>query len=146
MSGALRGVIIDAPIEVLASKFPDAVLDYAVAIPFAIDPDVDFISSVTVQAKPSGAGEIVINSLSVSDDILIITVAGGQAGRLYTYKFAVAMQNGRGFTFVAVQKVTPVSPSDQAQPVPSRAFGPLTTWTYGPSLDFSQPRNSMYIF
>jgi hypothetical protein len=140
--GSLRGVLIDAPIIVLPAKFPDAMLDYTIEIPAAIDPTVDFIASVALAVKPSGAGEMQISSLTVADDSLTYTASGGQPGRYHTLKFIVTMTDGRVFPFIGLQVITPVSPWDQAPRPPSWGFGAVLTWVFAPSLVFTQPRNT----
>ena len=143
--GSLRGVVIDAPLLILPSKYPDAGLDYAIDITLAIDPAVDFVSSISVQVAPSGLGEMRISGLSLVGDVVTVIATGGQPGRHYRLKYIVAMTDGRVFAFVALQPVTPVLPWDQAQPIPSRGFGTAIVWTWTPTLNFSISRNSMLL-
>lgn len=140
--GSLRGVLMDAPTISIAPKFPDAVLDFTLDIPFAIDPTEDFIASVTLEMRPSGTGEMTISNLTVANDSLTYTASGGQPGRAQRLKFIVTMTDGRIFPFIGEQKITPVDPTDQAQPIAGDVFGPPLTWVFAPGLNFTQPRNA----
>jgi hypothetical protein len=142
-SGATRGVGIDAEILLLAPKFPDGSLDYTIAIDCVIDPRVDLIASLTLACAPSGTGEMQISDLIVRGDTLAFTATGGQPGRRHTLKYVVTMTDGRVFPFVRRQNVTPVLPTDQAQAIPSQDFGAALTWTFRPSLNFTEPRNAI---
>lgn len=124
------------------SKLPDAILDYTLDIGAAIDPAVDFIVSATAAVAPSGAGEMQPSNLRVAGACLTLTMTGGQPGRTYTVKFIVPMTDNRIFEFLVRQYVPPLLPEDLPQAIPDPGFGPPATWSFGPSLDFSQPRNS----
>lgn len=139
-----RGVIDDATTLAIPAKFPDAMLDFTFDITDAIDTTVDFLASASLVCAPSGAGEMQISNLTVAGDGLTYTAAGGQPGRWYTLKLAVTMTDGRLFTFVGLQPVTPVLPTDQPIPVPpSAGFGTPITWAFAPSLNFSMVRNGV---
>ena len=141
----MRGVITDAPIVPIPAKFPDAVLDFAVDIPDAIDPAIDFPASASLRCAPSGAGEMQISGLTVINNQLTYTASGGQPGRRYRLKFVVPMTDRRTFTWVGEQPITPVLSTDQAQPIPSPDFGTAIYWTFVPCMmDFTNIQNSGY--
>ena len=140
-----RGITVDVPVVMLPARYPDAALDYAVDISNAIDPLTDFPVSASVWVAPSGAGEMTIARFTVSGGELVIVPAGGQPGRTYTLKFEVTMIDGRVFPFIAGQRVTALLAADVPQTAPSPEFGSAVSWTFSPSLDFSNPLNTAWL-
>lgn len=144
-SPPLYGIPFEAPIVPLESRFVGSSLDWTLTIPCAIDPAVDFIQSASLTVAPSGTGELVIANLTISGDEMTWTASGGQPGRLYTFKALVTMTNDRVFEFGMAQLTTRLLVTDAAQPIPSAGFGAPIVWTYLPSMDFTNLRNSAYL-
>lgn len=125
-----------APIIPIEAKFVDAVLDFTIDLSCAIDPTVDFPASASLACAPSGAGEMAISALSVVDDAVTYTAAGGQPGRLYRLKLIVSMTDGRVFVFEGEQPVLGYLPSDRPQTNFTIGFGDAITWTAPPRGNF----------
>ena len=78
------------------AKDPADVLDYAFDISAAlIGSPGDTITSVTAQAKPSGVGDLVVNSIATDGALAVFWLAGGQSGVVYTLQINVTTASGR---------------------------------------------------
>lgn len=83
----------------VAGEFAD--FSYDATADITIDGMVDPIVSMTICAKPSGAGEVSLSRLTLTDNIedvaSIVTVwlAPGVAGRVYLYQLVLTTTAGR---------------------------------------------------
>jgi hypothetical protein len=127
------------------AKFSEVFLDYTLDIAPSIDISADFLNSVSVQIAPSGAGEMTANNLVPLTDKITITLSGGVPSRVYTIRYVVSMSDNRTYTFIAYIMIPVELPGFMVAPPPDPGFGDPLTWSYTPSLNFTEPRNSMYL-
>lgn len=127
------------------AKLPGAVLDYSLDIGAAIDPETDFIASVSLAVAPSGSGEMQPSNLTVSGLVITATMSGGQPTRVYSVRIIVTMTDGQAFEFLVEQGVRALLSTDVPQIAPVPGFGAPIVWTYLPSMDFTNLRNSAYL-
>lgn len=91
---------------------------------------------------PSGVGEMTINAMMVSGDLIEFSLTGGQAGRSYLVDIDITPLGAAPIEYVCWIYIdrtlagwpigNPISPS----------FGPPTVWTYAPSMDYSKAQNA----
>ncbi len=78
------------------AKDPGDVLDYILDIgPAIVGNDGDAIATLNVGLAPSAAGDLTLQSSTVDGSRIILWLAGGQAGTVYTVTFAITTVNGR---------------------------------------------------
>ena len=78
------------------AKDPGDILDYILDIgPAIVGNDGDGIATVIVTVLPANPGDLVLQSTTADGSHVILWLAGGQAGTLYTITFALTTTNGR---------------------------------------------------
>lgn len=107
-------------------------LSYTLDISANIVLGTDILSTVSAQIAPSGTGEMTATALTVVDDLLTLTVTGGQPTRIHTIRFTAVTTGGRTYQFIVKQMVAATLPTDQAPAAPSEGFGTAVTWTNTP--------------
>lgn len=129
------GTMPAGPQKWLAVKEPDSYLDYtenaqaALTNPYtgAVDPLV----SLTLEAMPSGAGELALSRLSVDPTGFLVTwwAADGVPGRNYILNLEGTTAAGRVFQWVFGQVCDPLFANYPIPPPPSAGFGTPLTWS-----------------
>lgn len=78
------------------TKDPGDILDYILDIgPAIIGNDGDSIATLDVSSSPSNPGDLTIQSSTTDGSRVILWLAEGQAGTVYTLTFAITTVNGR---------------------------------------------------
>ncbi len=78
------------------TKDPGDILDYILEIgPAIVGNDGDRIANLDVSSMPSNPGDLVIQSSTTDGSRIILWLAEGQAGTVYTLTFAITTVNGR---------------------------------------------------
>jgi hypothetical protein len=92
-----RGSIAIAPPPLnWPAKDPGDILDYILDIgPAIIGNDGDGIATLDVSFSPSNPGDIVVQSKTTDGSRVILWLAGGQSGTLYTITINISTINGR---------------------------------------------------
>ena len=122
------------------TKDPGSTRTYALDVSYDIINTI--ISSVSAAVTPSGVGEMTINGLMVSGDIIELSLTGGVAGRSYMIKVDITPFGALPVEYVCwiyidrTLALWPVKDPDLAY------FGAPVTWAYAPSLDFSKKQNT----
>lgn len=120
-------------------------LTYALDISAEINTETDVIQTVTAQIAPSGTGEEQGANPNVTNDIITLTMSGGQPTRIYTILFTVTMVDANVYQFQVYQVIPPGLPGYPVPPPPSPGFGAAATWVAPPGFDFRNANNSGYI-
>jgi len=89
-----------------------------------VDPVVGF----TVAAAPSGAGEVVVSSLSLTGNVVAGWLTGGVPGRTYLYQIVITTAAGRKLPVLIGQVCTNVLAGNPVPVAPSPGFGTPVTW------------------
>jgi hypothetical protein len=126
------------------AKQQGATLDYSLDISSAVNPDIDFVLSVSAAIAPSGAGEMALSDIIVFENVITLTCSGGVQSRVYTIMLTVTMTDGRIFDFLVYQAVPPGLRGYAVPVAPSPGFSDPQVWNYAPMLDFTNPLNSAY--
>ncbi len=90
----------------------------------------DLLASVAVSASPSGAGELQITDVTVTDSTIRVKFSGGVAGRVYRVRVDCVTEIGREVSWVPV---LPFSIEGAILPLPIAPvadFGAPFVWTY----------------
>jgi hypothetical protein len=92
-----RGASVSVPAPLnWASKDPRDVLDYQVDIgPALVGDDGDSIERIDVSVTPSAAGDLVVLSSAADGTRVVVWLAGGRSGIVYTVTIEVSTMNGR---------------------------------------------------
>lgn len=92
-----RGATAVAPSPLTwPTKDPGDVLDYVLDIaPAIIGNDGDSISNVTVGISPANPGDLTLQSTTVDGSHIVLWLAAGQAGTVYTITVALTTVTGR---------------------------------------------------
>jgi hypothetical protein len=92
-----RGSVATAPPPLnWPTKDPADVLDYILDIgPAIVGNDGDGIATAIVSISPSSPGDLELQSTTADGSRVILWLAGGQAGTVYTVTFVVTTINGR---------------------------------------------------
>jgi hypothetical protein len=92
-----RGAIAAAPAPLnWPAKDPGDILDYILDIgPAIIGNDGDGIAAVNVNFAPANPGDLELQSTTADGSHIILWLAGGQAGTVYTITFMINTINGR---------------------------------------------------
>jgi hypothetical protein len=78
------------------TKDPGDILDYILDIgPAIVGNDGDGIAALTVTVSPSNPGDLLVQSSTADGSRVIIWLAEGQAGTIYTITFGINTANGR---------------------------------------------------
>ncbi|HEY0183257.1 MAG TPA: hypothetical protein VGC09_10665 [Rhodopila sp.] len=78
------------------TKDPGDVLDYILDIgPAIVGNDGDGIATLSVTVSPSSPGDVVIQSTTADGCRVVLWLAEGQAGTIYTITFSITTINGR---------------------------------------------------
>jgi hypothetical protein len=78
------------------TKDPGDVLDYILDIgPAIVGNDGDGIATLSVSLSPSNAGDLVVQSTTADGSRVVLWLAEGQAGTIYTITFCITTVNGR---------------------------------------------------
>ena len=78
------------------TKDPGDVLDYILDIgPAIVGNDGDGIAAIVVTVSPSNPGDLVVQSTTADGSRVILWLAQGQAGIIYTITFGISTVNGR---------------------------------------------------
>lgn len=105
------------------------VLDYTFDVARDLRPVSDVIETVRVSAKPSGEGELTINSVEVVLPYEIgVNLSGGVAGRLYMVNIEVTTAAGRTFSYLVGMPMSSILTQYPIPPEPDPGFGPPVTW------------------
>ncbi len=124
---------------------PDELLDYSVDASELLA-EGDAFTSISLQIKPSGAGECEATDLGVEGGVITQTLSGGPPGREYLCRFGYQTLAGRKGEFFVRRPIDPLLARGRAKGwPPSTSFGEPVTWSYVGSFDLSNPMNSGYI-
>jgi hypothetical protein len=123
---------------------PSADLDHSLDITRDLADADDVIVGVVVDMAPSGAGEAVLQSVSVSGAVITAWVSGGVPGRAYVVRMLVTTAGGRVFEYLPVLPIDPALASVPVPLAPSTAFGTPQHWQ-SIALDFSNTAGSAYL-
>ena len=122
-----------------------SVLDYYLDITAPLADIDDTISAWQVESRPSGAGELVVSSLSADDGVLGLLLTPTIGGRFYTNRITVVTAGGLSMPWYVVLPVNSMdTPWPPVAPM-SQGYGAPVTWSQGSgasSLDFTQASNS----
>lgn len=78
------------------TKDPGDVLDYVLDIaPSIVGNDGDSITNVTVGTSPANPGDLTLQSTMVDGSHIVLWLAGGQAGTIYTITVSLTTVTGR---------------------------------------------------
>jgi len=78
------------------AKDPSDILDYILDIgPAIVGNDGDGIATLDITISPSNPGDLVMQSSTADGSRVILWLAAGQAGVIYTITFAISTINGR---------------------------------------------------
>jgi hypothetical protein len=78
------------------AKDPGDVLDYILDIgPAIVGNDGDTIATLNIGLAPSNPGDLILQSSTADGSRIVLWLAGGQAGTIYTITFAIGTANGR---------------------------------------------------
>jgi hypothetical protein len=78
------------------TKDPGDILDYILDIgPAIIGNDSDGIATLSVTVSPSNPGDLLVQSTTADGSRIILWLAAGQAGTIYTVTFGITTINGR---------------------------------------------------
>jgi hypothetical protein len=78
------------------TKDPGDVLDYILDIgPAIVGNDADGIATLTVTVSPSNPGDLLVQSTTADGSRVVLWLAAGQAGTIYTITFNINTVNGR---------------------------------------------------
>lgn len=125
-------------------KLPGATRTYALDVAAFIRPE-DIFQQITVQAAPSGAGELALSDLSAIGDTMYFTTSAGVSTRIYTLKFIVTCFTDQVYEFLVYQGVPRELPGYSVPVAPSPGFGAAVVWDQIVDFDFTDPLNSGYI-
>jgi hypothetical protein len=106
----------------------DVEVDYSIDTTAAIQDVLGFITSVSVSAAPSGSGEITLNSVTVSGDVITVYTTGGAPGRAYTFQIDVGLSDGTTFAIPVSLFIASSLGLGVSDAAPSEGFGPEVTW------------------
>jgi hypothetical protein len=90
----------------------------------------DLLASVSVSVSPSGAGELQVTDVTVTDSTVRVKFSNGVAGRVYQVRVDATTEIGREFSWVPV---LPFSSEGAIPPFPAPPvadFGAPFVWTY----------------
>lgn len=125
-----RTIYVDAK-EIAFLQWPVAqageALDYFVDAN-AVLPNGDFFVFASVSAKPSGTGELSVNSVSATAKIITINLSAGIDGRTYVVRVDATTASGREYSWLVG---LPMAPSciGLIPPLPvDPGFGVSATW------------------
>jgi hypothetical protein len=92
-----RGASVSVPAPLnWASKDPRDVLDYQVDIgPALVGDDGDSIETMDISVTPNAAGDLAVLSSAADGTRVVVWLAGGQSGTVYTVTIEVSTTNGR---------------------------------------------------
>jgi len=81
------------------TKDPGDILDYVLDIsPAIIGNDGDSISTLDILVNPSNAGDLIVQNTTTDGSRIVVWLAGGFAGTVYTVTFSLTTTNGRSLT------------------------------------------------
>lgn len=86
------------------------------------------LTGASAAAKPSGAGELSLDSISAASGEISVTASGGVAGRNYLVKVTGTTSAGSVFEFIPQLPVDPTLAVYPPSDPPSDDFGPAITW------------------
>jgi hypothetical protein len=92
-----RGTVPAAPAPLVwPAKDPSDVLDYEFDISPALSGNEgDGIAGVTVSITPNAVGDLTLNSSAADGAVVVLWLAGGQAGTTYSVAITTTTQTGR---------------------------------------------------
>jgi hypothetical protein len=112
------------------SPLPGADLDYS--FPVGGELNGDSVVTIALSLAPSGTGEMQALDLSLTGELIVVQLTGGQPGRLYRAQLVVTGASGRVWQFIinilvskAAEVLWPMPPA----PVPG--FGTAINWISG---------------
>lgn len=123
-----------APDKWLPKKLPLSSLDYtenvAAAITNPFTGIADPLSSLSLSAKPSGAGELVVSALSVDTTGFLVTwfTSAGQSGQVYEMQLVATCASGRVYVWTFGQVCQQPFQTSPTPPPPDPGFGTPITW------------------
>lgn len=101
------------------AKDPGDVLDYQLDVaPALVGNDGDMIVSLDVAVAPAAPGDLVVNSIKADGALVVLWLAGGQAGTVYTVTISIGTASGRTLQRTVLLPVLTLSVS----PVPPNAI------------------------
>jgi len=125
MSAAATGLAYSRPV-VLKGKYPEeSVLR---SIPLASVTSDGTPTRLAVASAPSGFDELLITGLALDADNAVMTIAGGQPGRIYSIRCGVTLDGGVVREIVATLTVSRVLLIDQPLEPGSEDFGHTRRW------------------
>jgi hypothetical protein len=129
----------------LGSKYPPDSGVWRYRLPEPVGRRMGLLVAGAVAVAPSGDGELSVASFSMVGRTAFVGVSGGQPRRLYVLNFEVTDVEGEIFDYPVLLDVMAVYPDDYPQSVVSPGPGSPVPWTFAHALNFSDPRNSMYL-
>jgi len=118
-----RGMPAGTPALRWPAAFPGSNLDYFLDASAALADVGDVIVSATLDVRPSGSGELQIQSASIVGGTLTAWLSGGVAGRSYVVRWLAQTSAGRTFEWLVGLPILPDQASAAAPPAPSAGFG-----------------------
>jgi hypothetical protein len=103
---------------------------------------VGTIEQVSTAVMPSGVGEMTINSVMVSGELIEFSMAGGAPGRSYLVKVDVTPVGAAPVEYVCWIYIDRTLATWPIANPPSFTFGSPILWSFTTSLDFSKAQNS----
>ena len=115
-----RGTTAVAPLPLnWPTKDPGDVLDYILDIgPAIVGNDGDGIATLAVTASPSNPGDLVVQNTTADGSRIVLWLAEGQAGTIYTITFSITTINGRSLQRSVLLPVLSLS----TPPIPPNAL------------------------
>jgi ribosomal protein S28E/S33 len=117
-----RGVIPAAPLALVwPAKDPGDVLDYELDIGAALRGNRgDSITTIDVVSTPGNPGDLVVDSVTADGETVVLWLAAGQTGTIYSVQITIGTSNGRTINRAVLLPV-------QALAMPSIPAAVLTT-------------------
>lgn len=134
MSGSsLRTITLaDGPLAWPMAE-PDDVLDYVADATAVLADGDDTIRTASLSVSPSGDGELVVASVSVSGALITTWLAGGPAGRWYTIKLVIETLRRRTFEFPIDLRIDPRLADWPVDRPPETGFSDPVSWNARPN-------------
>jgi hypothetical protein len=125
MGTSMTGRADNRPV-VLMAKYPDETFTYSVSLTSIMNGGS--VQRVAVASAPSGLEELRLTDLVGDGTNAVLTIAGGQPGRIYTIKYAVTFDNAEVRELLATLTVGRVLRTDQPGIPHSEDFGGTLRW------------------
>jgi hypothetical protein len=130
-TSALRTIVLGPGQLTWPMAEPDDVLDYY-ADPTVELADVgDSLHSVSVSVSPSGAGELTVREVDVTNGLIAVWLESGLAGRFHIIRIVAETENDRTFEWLIDLRIDPKTARYPVSTPPVNDFSPPVIWPAG---------------